>query len=238
MRITSKLGRIAAVVTVSGVVLLGATTASAYEPFATTAPLAKDSVTGPGQIKDGTVYGADLAPGMVKWFTGGPYNGTVHEATLDANLKGELANGSGSVVKTIPAKVITNIGGPFNDPARGKTTLSLFELPAGTWLITTNATFNRTAAASPTDTKTRPQLALRYNASDANPLGETAGTIMGVDISPTKGRELMGSTVQTVTVGPNNTIFSVYGFGYNDDGSSFASGQITVSAQITATRIG
>jgi hypothetical protein len=228
MRITSKLGRIAAVVSVSGVVLLGATTASAYEPFATSAPLAKDSVTGPGQIKDGTVYGADLAPGMVKWFTGGPYNNTVGKPQLKADVAGELQNGAGSVVKTVPDTKITDIGGKFADRA---TSLGGFKLPHGTWLVTTNATFNRTVAAAATDTKTRPQLALRAGGLDA-------GTIMGVDISPAVGRELKGATVATITVSEVATIVSVYGFGYNDDSSSFASGDITVSAQITATRIG
>jgi hypothetical protein len=42
---------------------------------------AKDSVTG-YHIKDGTIYGADLGPGMVKWFTGGPYNNSVGSDTV------------------------------------------------------------------------------------------------------------------------------------------------------------
>lgn len=76
-----------------GSALLPASAVEAPAPRAATAvaaPLPKDSVTGPAQIKDGTIYGADLAPGMVAWFTGGPYNGTVHNATLDASLQAKV----------------------------------------------------------------------------------------------------------------------------------------------------
>jgi hypothetical protein len=141
--------------------------------------------------------------------------------------------GKGKVMMS-PAITIKTIGGPF---LTGKTFLGPFTLQPGTWLVTSNATFNRTVAAQPTDTKTRPQLALRYDETEVNPFGDTAGTIMGVDISPTVGRELMGATVQTVYL-PKATTVNVYAFGYNDDSSNFASGQITVAAQISATRIG
>jgi hypothetical protein len=75
-----------------GSALLPASASQAPAPRTSAAatPLPADSVTGPVQIKDGTVYGADLAPGMVAWFTGGPYNGTVHNATLDAPLQAKV----------------------------------------------------------------------------------------------------------------------------------------------------
>lgn len=185
----SKLARIAAVVTVAGIVLFGTNAATAAQ-------------TVPAK----SITKAQLAPDVSK----------------------ELEYGKGSVVKVVPEKTIRNIGGKFADR---KTLLSIFLLARGTWLITTNATFNRTVSAPDGATKTRPMLALRTAAGDA-------GTIMGVDISPTKGRELKGATVQTVTVTGYHAPIVVDGFGYNDDGSDYASGQITVSAQITATRIG
>jgi hypothetical protein len=52
-------------------------------------PTTKGAVTN-YNIKDGTIYCADLAPGMCEWFTGGPFNGTVHEATLDAALRAKV----------------------------------------------------------------------------------------------------------------------------------------------------
>lgn len=100
-RIAAAISVLAVTGTVVGVSLLGGGAADASEPsVAAAVALPANSVTGPVQIKDGTVYGADLAPGMVAWFTGGPYNNTVTtntvkdgslgEADLDAALKAKL----------------------------------------------------------------------------------------------------------------------------------------------------
>jgi hypothetical protein len=181
---------IAAVLAVSGVVLFGATTATAG---------------GSPAIPDGSVWQSDIAK---------PVN--------DLYLLGR-----GSVVKTIEAQPI-KIGQNRAD----RTLLSTFTLPPGTWLITTTATFNRTKTAPKGATKTRPQLALTHG-------GRSAGTIGGVDISPVEYHSLSGSAVQTITITKERpTSVLVYGHGANDDGSTFASGDITVAAQITATRIG
>jgi hypothetical protein len=132
------------------------------------------------------------------------------------------------VNKTVDPTVIEHIGGPF---AANATALATFELPAGTWMINTNAVFNRTEAAAAGATKTRPQLAIRYAG------GGDGGTIMGVDISPTVGRELLGHTATPVVL-TETTVFTVFGFGYNDDSSSTGSGKITAAAQITTFRVG
>lgn len=102
-RITAAVTALAVAGAVVGISLLGGGAADASQPraaAAVVAPLPPNSVTGPVQVKDGTLYAADLAPGMVAWFTGGPYDGTVTtntvkdgtlaEADLNAALKAKL----------------------------------------------------------------------------------------------------------------------------------------------------
>jgi hypothetical protein len=148
----------------------------------------------------------------------------------DAGPAGDPATdvkGSLGVSKFFAETVLNHIGGPF---ASNATLMGTFDLPAGTWLVNTTATFNRTEAASEAAPKTLPQLALRYPGD--------AGTIMGNDISGTVGRELMGATTKVVSLGDGPNTISVYGFGYNSDGSAYASGKITASAVVTAVRVG
>lgn len=176
-------------------------------------------------IKDGAVSQSDMLPGVNAAYLG-TYNNTVGFPALKPEVAAKLDLGTGSVKLTVPTTTIANIGGPF---AANATNVGTFTLQAGTWLVTSNAVFNRTEAATAADPKTLPQLALRYPGD--------AGTIMGNDISTAVGRELMGATVKTVTVTAATTV-TVWGFGYNDNGSNFASGKINVAAEITATKIG
>jgi hypothetical protein len=251
---TTKAARIAAIVAAGGVVLFGATTATA-SPIN---PTYNGSQALPGnsvfhaQINDQVEADLMKTPANSVW-TASLNRWSVTEDKLSPAVQKKLnAVGTGAQgpkgdpgdpasdvlgkgkVMMSPSITMAKIGGPFLD---GKTFLGPFTLQPGTWLVTSNATFNRTVAALPTDTKTRPQLALRYDETSQNPFGDTAGTIMGVDISPTVGRELMGATVQTIYLSKTTTI-KVYAFGYNDDTSQVDNPGITVRAQITATKIG
>lgn len=132
--------------------------------------------------------------------------------------------GGVGVTKDIERQTIANIGGSF---ATRATNLGTFELPAGTWMVTTSATFYRTVSGAE---GTRPQLALRYNG-----LAGSAGTILGQEISETANRELMQSITWRVTIAEPTTV-TAYGFGYNDNTSDAGGGQIDVDAQITAVR--
>lgn len=215
-----------------GSALLPASAASI--PEAT--PVAPANSVTSKSIKDGAVSQSDMLPGVNAAYLG-TYNNTVGFPALKSDVAAKLDLGKGSVAKIVAAATITTIGGSF---ATGKTKVGEFTLPAGTWLVTSNAVFNRTEAAAAGDPRTRPQLALRYGDDySTSPVtwGESAGTIMGVDISPTVGRELMGATVQTVTVAASVTV-NVYGFGYDDAQGGSASGKLNVAAQITATKIG
>ena len=88
-------------------------------------------------------------------------------------------------------------------------------------------------------TDTYPQFAIRYGDSYTGTpnWGVDAGTVMGTAISPAGRVELTGSSVKVVTVTAPTTV-NLYGFGYNEDQSGFGGGQIDVSAQVSATKIG
>lgn len=239
--------RIAAALGISAIALVGTTaSASAYEPNITPSATAVPTNIKGWQVADGTLFAADMNPDLVKWFIAGPYNNTVDtntvkdgalaEKDLNATVRAKLTIGEGSVTSTFDAKDITNIGGSF---ATRATLLGKFDLQPGTWLVTTNATFNRTVSAAAGDPVTRPQLALRYGDDyTTTPVtwGTDAGTIMGVALSPTKDRELVGSSFQTVTV-TEKTEVHIYGFGYNDDTSQTFTGNLNVASSTTATRI-
>jgi hypothetical protein len=177
--------RITAVVATAGVVLFGATTATAG---------------GSPTIPDGSVWQSDIAK---------PVN--------DLYLLGR-----GSVVKEVSGKWLEG------------EILSAFDMTAGTWLVTINATFSRTESAPPEAMKTRPALKLKFGPEYT----KDAGTIEGDDIPPRAGDGLTGSSVRTVTLTNAHNRLVLYGDALNDDGSTFARGKILVSAQITATRIG
>jgi hypothetical protein len=194
-------------------------------------PNTKGAVTN-WHLGKGSVYGDNLGPGMVSWFTT-VYDGSVHMKGLDADLKNQIGNGKGAAT-TLAPKVIAKIGGSF---AANKTVVGEVKLPgAGTYLVNTAAMFDRKDAGStgyetPT-TETYPSLVLRYGTDEKD-----AGTIMGSPISKAGFVELSGSSTKTVAVtGP--TTINVYGFGYNEDRSAFGAGQITVSAQVSAVKIG
>jgi hypothetical protein len=196
-------------------------------------PNTKGAVTN-WHLGKGTVYGDNLGPGMVQWFTT-VYDGSVHMKGLDADLKGQLENGKGAGTKTFAPKEIAKIGGSF---AANKTVVGTMQLPGkGIYLVNTSAMFDRKNADEagyvvPT-TETYPSLVLRYGAAD----DKDAGTIMGSPVSKAGFVELTGSSTKTVSVDGPTTI-NVYGFGYNEDRSAFGAGQITVSAQATAVKIG
>ncbi|WP_432949003.1 hypothetical protein ACQPXM_15270 [Kribbella sp. CA-253562] len=239
MRITKKaVAGLSALALAGGGGVLVMSSADAAEPPAPAArdaaasiPNTKGAVTN-WHLGKGSVYGDNLGPGMVSWFTT-VYDGSVHLKGLDADLKNQLGNGKGAAT-TLAPKEIAKIGGPF---ATNRTVIGEVKLPgAGTYLVNTSAMFDRKNAGTegyetPT-TETYPSLVLRYGTDEKD-----AGTIMGSPVSKAGFVELTGSSTKTVTVDGPTTI-NVYGFGYNEDRSAFGAGQITVSAQVSAVKIG
>jgi hypothetical protein len=86
MRITKRTvigGAVAAAVAVAatvGLISSSAGAATTEEPHTAAAVGGKDSVTG-WHVKDGTLYGADLAPGLIPWFTN-TYDNTVKSVSI------------------------------------------------------------------------------------------------------------------------------------------------------------
>jgi hypothetical protein len=86
-RIAGAVSALAVTGAVVGISLLGGGAADASQPraaAAVVAPLPANSVTGPVQIKDGTVYSADLAPGLAASFTT-VFNNTVGTPAIKPN---------------------------------------------------------------------------------------------------------------------------------------------------------
>ena len=239
MKLNTKVnGRLAAAgtaltlaVTAVGISLLGGGAATAAEPGERQAVAPANSVYS-GSIVNGQVFQSDMAPAVNSAYLS-TYNNTVGFPALKSDVAAKLNLGQGSVVETVAPATITAMGGSF---ATGKTNVGDFTLPAGTWLVNTSAFFLRTVAGVE---GTRPQLALRIGDSYEPPIvwGTDAGTVMGAEISETVNREVTGSDVKVVVLAAPAKV-NVYGFGYNDDQGSAGSGQIKVSAQISAVRIG
>ncbi len=194
-----------------------------------------------GDIQNNTIaeskLGWDLRQKIAKNGTRGPV-GPVGPAGPkgDPGAKGDPGDpasdafGKAGVSKTFGPVVIANIGGSFKTK---KTKVGEFTLPAGTWMLNTSAFFARTTAGV---AGTRPQLALRVDASETV-FGDDYGTILGAEISPSKDRELTGSTVKVVKVTEQTTV-ELFGFGYNDDAGSAGGGEIAVTADVVAVRVG
>lgn len=153
--------------------------------------------------------------------------GTVDESDLNAALQAKLVKTP--AIFNFGAKSIAKIGGPFK---ANKTLLGDFTLPAGTWRIDMSYLAVRTVAGAP---GTRPQLALRVGAS-ATENGAEYGTVMGAEISPAADRELTATGWKYILKNDSPKKVEVFAFGYNDDGSSAGSAELTMSAQVAITR--
>ena len=215
--ISTKGGRLAvAGVTAVGLLVTGVTVAngatSASDCTTLTYPLCARSVAAT-QVVDNSLPASKILPADRAKFL----------ADTDTDVFGK------GMKFVCPAKVIVNIGGPF---ATNKTKVCSFDIPAGVWMVNSSAFFARTAVGV---AGTRPQLALRWD--NGSQWGADIGTILGAEISPSKDRELSGSTVKVLTLQKPITV-EVFGFGYNDNGSSAGSGDITVAVNVAAVRIG
>lgn len=164
-------------------------------------------------------------------------NGTQNEIKMDESTRAKLQLGVGGPSYAIAETKIAKIGGSF---AANATDLGTFELPAGTWDIDLSGKFDREDAIKdgepnpayvlPT-TDLMPSLVIRYGT------GKDAGTIMGAAISRAGYVELTGAANKRIKL-TASTVFTVSGFGYNENRSAEGANQITVSGEVTTTRVG
>lgn len=157
-------------------------------------------------------------------------------ADRQAFLKDTDVKGDAQHVLSLPPKVIAHMGGLYFD---GFTEIGTFVVPAGRWLVYTNVQFTRTVAAAVATEAPRPQLGLRIGqdpakAGDAK-WGVDVGTVSGNDISPYKGADLFGMSMQPLYTTENTTV-GVYGFGYNADRGTAGSGQIEAAVKVILVR--
>lgn len=176
---------------------------TAPSALAAPAPLAKDSVTGPGQVKDGTLYGADLAPGMVSWFT------TVWDNTVTSV---GVKDGSLQLADFSPAAIAGLKGAKGDTGATGAAGASaIVSVSAATSL--TNRPDSGTAGTWALDTLSRNFTITKHSAVDADKCGAAAtecylyyasgtdtGTFATVDGWKSPGAGVVGAGNMTGTV--------------------------------------
>lgn len=157
-------------------------------------------------------------------------NGSQNEIEMDAATRAKLQLGTPGPGLTVPETKIAKIGGPF---ATNATKLAEFTVPAGTWDIDAAVKFDRVDASAATyetpTTDTMPSFVLRFPGD--------AGTVMGAAISRAGYVELTGASHKRVKFTEPTKVIA-YGFGYNEDRSGFGADQISVSAEVTTTRVG
>lgn len=155
-------------------------------------------------------------------------------ADRDAFLKDTPdVKGDAQFVRSFPAKTIANLGGKYLDRY---TVLGETVVPAGHWLVYTNVKFTRIATSPDATDAPRPQVGLRIGQDkEAGDFGIDVGTVGGNDISPYKGADLFGTSVEPLVTTENTTV-GIYGFGYNSDRGTAGSGEIDATVQIILVR--
>lgn len=224
--------------------------------------LARDSV-GASELKAGAVHLSNLSPSLQKALQGargpqgpqgpqgetgaqgpkgdtgaqGPQGPKGDPGTPGTN--GDIARDAlGSLAgryDSDPAAptTITNLGGSFKTRS---TSVGSIDLPAGTYLLTGSAFFDRLDNAVGAD-DTRLQLALRDGKTDTS-FGTDDGTCFtGLFAKTGVDREATCTTSRVVTFAQPTTV-QVIAFGYNDSGSSSGGGNFTVDAHVAAVKVG
>lgn len=124
-----------------------------------------------------------------------------------------------------------NIGGSF---ANGATSIGSFELPAGKYLVQTDALFKHNGS-TPT---AAPSLQAALRVADGSPWGLDAGTVFATLPGATEyEREAQGTSLRVITLTETKTV-TVHGFGYNADGSAAGSGGFDANVTVAVQKVG
>lgn len=228
----TKGGRLLVASVLAAGVLVGVTVAAngAVRPDCKTLsyPLCARSVAAP-QVVDNSLPASKIVPSDRAAFL---------KDTNTPDVKGDAQH-----YRPFPAKVIANFGGKyFGDTTSTSddryTVIGETVVPAGSWLVYTTVRFTRlTAAANATDLP-RPQVGLRIGQDQTKgsaKWGVDVGTIGGNDISPAKGSDLFGTSVEPLVTTENTTV-GIYAFGYNGDQGTAGSGEIEAAVKVILVR--
>ncbi|UUI67291.1 hypothetical protein NP095_08715 [Aeromicrobium duanguangcaii] len=132
---------------------------------------------------------------------------------------------------TFPQVTIANIGGSFASRA---TTVGSFELPAGKYLVQTDALF-RHNGTTPT---AAPSLQAALRVADDSAWGLDAGSIFATLPGATAyEREAQGTSLRVITLTETKTV-KVSAFGYNPDGSAAGSGGFAADITVAVQKVG
>jgi hypothetical protein len=188
----------------------------------------KDGALRSSDVKDGDLTGADIADGSIALADLAP------GARGAAPAQGVGVNGT-RVATLADDVTVAHIGGPIN--ANNTDLDTALTLPAGTYLVTVDGAFERSANSTNPAVDVFPQLSLWLD-KDANGAfaWQTEGDISPNTLLPTvknRHRSVSGTTVITLTA---PTKVGLLAFGYDSAQGTEGSGDITVtSATITAT---
>jgi hypothetical protein len=238
VRITSKLGRFAAIAATAGIVLFGASSALAGPAAPGDGPY-----TG-ANIVDGTLWQSDQAPSVNK-----AYLETYYNTVGDLQLKQEVRDLLHPLqADTLNAAVTDkNVGGSIF-AASAATELGIENVtlkPGKTYLLAYSVQFERTVAAAAGDPVIRVQVSpwLNKNANDTFDAAEAVpGAVSANDeLPPVTGRQgtASGSVVYTVPAGDPAVSVQLAGHAYADNASDTGEGQFQfTAATLSATLIG
>lgn len=196
-------------------------------------------------IKDGQVYGWDMADNTVPWSklgsqlrgeiraAQGPIIGNLRIApgtVFSDQLSGEARKQLLYTAQLTEPKLIANIGGPINTQG---THLGLgLKLTHGSYLVTVSGQINRVTAAASPGKQTQPQLSLWL---DRNRDGEFTWKTEG-DISPngtipdTADRSVTVSGQTVITISQSTPMdVDLVAHGYSNDQTGAGSGELAVS---------
>ncbi|TQK71691.1 hypothetical protein [Nocardioides sp. SLBN-35] len=189
----------------------------------------KDGTLKGNDVKDGGLTGADIADGSIALADLAP------GARGAAPAQGVGVNGLEAATLAAPVTV-AHIGGPINDNNTNLNTS--LTLPAGTYLVTVDGSFERSASPDNPAVDVFPQLSLWLdkNGDNAFKWQDGEGDISPNTLLPTvtgRHRSVSGTTVITLTA---PTKVGLLAFGYDSAQGTEGSGDIKVTAAtITAT---
>ncbi|QIX27804.1 hypothetical protein ncot_15290 [Nocardioides sp. JQ2195] len=208
--------------------------ASVIGVASTTGAVAAKMITG-DDIKNGTVESKDIANDTIRGKD--VKNGSLGFGDLNETAKSKISDQAGVALAgslATDATVITNLGGSF---ATRATELGTVELPeAGTYVINGYGFFDSLEDVPADQAGSQLQLALRTVPAEGEQWGEDFGTCFTGAV-PVGDREMTCQSVRTVTVDAPTSVI-VWGFGYNADQGSDGSGNFTVTADVSALKVG
>lgn len=189
------------------------------------------------QIKDGTLYGSDLAPALIPWFTN-TYNNTVGRPALKADVAHDLDTTKMISVNADPQQ-IGAIGGPIKD--NGTQLSPDLVVQPGSYKVEISGQIDREVNAATPGKGTQPQISLWLDLDNDGVFEwqDGEGSISpNCTIPDLKDRSCTVSGFTKITL-TEATHFKLIAHGLDNDGSGAGSNELAVvnaTLALTPTR--